>query len=237
MNLDEAIKHAKEVATSQCSECADEHKQLAEWLEELKRYKDKTPITIKWLYNKFEYDQEIDKWVYRQKDYHYYITLESNGTDYIVDIKTNGYEYKACNVIVSTIGQLYSLFTICNLQEAAKKVFKESFDDMTMQDIFDKAVLLAKESKEKAIKFFNKYAEWILKAASDVSTIEEAKHRAKHNLGYIAGRYSKEIVDLIYSTYECEHPYLGKHPYDLTPSQIMQMYPYKDTQPAKDERF
>lgn len=208
MNLDEAIKHAKEVATSQCGECADEHKQLAEWLEELKKYKDDTPITIKWLYSKFEYDQKIDKWKYQQKDYYYYITLESNGNDYIVDITSNSYEYKACSVIVSTIGQLYSLFTLCNLQEAAKKVFKESFDDMTMQDIFDKAVLLAKESKEKAIKFFDEYAEWILKAASDVSTIEEAKHRAKYNLGYVAGRYSKEIMDLIYSTYECEHPFL-----------------------------
>lgn len=221
MNLYEAIQHCKEIATSKCDECADEHKQLAEWLEELKRYKDDTPITIKWLYDKFEYDQEINKWVYRQKDYHYYITLESNGTDYIVDIKTNGYEYKACNVIVSTIGQLYSLFTLCNLQEAVKKVFKKSFDDMTMQDIFDKAVLLAKENKEKAIKFFDEYAEWILKAASDISTIEEAKHRAKYNLGYHAGRYNKEIVDLIYSTYECEHPYLGKTPYNLTPFQMV----------------
>lgn len=237
MNLDEAIQHCKEIATSQCSECADEHKQLAEWLEELKRYKDETPITIKWLYSRFEYNQKIDKWEYQQKDYYYYITLESNGNDYIVDITSNRYEYKACSIIVSTIGQLYSLFTICNLQEAAKKVFKESFDDMTMQDIFDKAVLLAKENKEKAIKFFDEYAEWILKAASDVATIEEAKYRAKYNLGYIAGRYSKEIVDLIYSTYECEHPFLGKHPYNLTPSQIMQMYPYKDIQSVKDERF
>gem|GEM_PF-5543365 len=117
------------------------------------------------------------------------------------------------------------------------KTIQYCFNDMTMQDIFDKAVLLAKESKEKAIKFFDEYAEWILKAASDVATIEEAKHRAKHNLGYIAGRYSKEITDLIYSTYECEHPFLGKHPHDLTPSQIMAMYHYKDIQPTKDERF
>lgn len=225
MNLDEAIKYAKEVATSRCSKCVDEHKQLAEWLEELKKYKDDTPITTKWLYSRFEYDQETDEWVYQQKDYYYRLILKSNGTDYIVDIKTNSYEYKACNVIVSTIGQLYSLFTICNLQEVAKKVFKESFDDMSMQDMFDKAVLLAKESKEKAIKFFDEYAEWILKNASDVTTIEEAKHRAKRYLGYIAGagRYDKEIMDLIYSTYECEHPYLGKHPYQLSSEQVMQI--------------
>ena len=34
MTLDEAIDHAREVADG-CGECADEHRQLAEWLEEL----------------------------------------------------------------------------------------------------------------------------------------------------------------------------------------------------------
>lgn len=38
MTLDEAIKHCYEKAD--CSECGQEHKQLAEWLEELQRYKD-----------------------------------------------------------------------------------------------------------------------------------------------------------------------------------------------------
>ena len=36
MTLDEAIEHAKEVANYQCNECGKQHKQLAEWLEELK---------------------------------------------------------------------------------------------------------------------------------------------------------------------------------------------------------
>ena len=39
MTIDEAIKHAKDVAISKrgaaCYDCADEHEQLAEWLEEL----------------------------------------------------------------------------------------------------------------------------------------------------------------------------------------------------------
>lgn len=35
MTLDEAIDHAREVADG-CGKCADEHRQLAEWLEELK---------------------------------------------------------------------------------------------------------------------------------------------------------------------------------------------------------
>lgn len=38
MTLDEAIDHAKEVA-KRCDKCGEEHKQLAEWLEELKQYR------------------------------------------------------------------------------------------------------------------------------------------------------------------------------------------------------
>lgn len=55
MTIDEAIKHAREVAKgnrekctqydfgcdkfSKCLECAEEHEQLAKWLEELKKYR------------------------------------------------------------------------------------------------------------------------------------------------------------------------------------------------------
>jgi hypothetical protein len=52
MTLDEAIKHCNEVAERlegkngyaytdvTCEECAKEHRQLAEWLKELKAYRD-----------------------------------------------------------------------------------------------------------------------------------------------------------------------------------------------------
>ena len=46
MTLDEAITHAREVASRKfddrvhCIRCAEEHEQLAEWLEELKQYKE-----------------------------------------------------------------------------------------------------------------------------------------------------------------------------------------------------
>lgn len=56
MTLDEAIKHCEEVAENQewlsesyddesmgaklCKECASEHRQLAEWLKDLKEYRD-----------------------------------------------------------------------------------------------------------------------------------------------------------------------------------------------------
>jgi hypothetical protein len=42
MTLDEAIVHSKELFENQsvCEDCREEHKQLAEWLEELKQYKE-----------------------------------------------------------------------------------------------------------------------------------------------------------------------------------------------------
>jgi len=45
MTIDEAIKHAEEVAEEQvkrCEKCADEHRQLAEWLKELKQLREQT---------------------------------------------------------------------------------------------------------------------------------------------------------------------------------------------------
>ena len=43
MRLDEAIEHAREKAEEQkcqsCKKCAEEHEQLADWLEELKDYR------------------------------------------------------------------------------------------------------------------------------------------------------------------------------------------------------
>ena len=41
MTLDEAIMHAREKAESLCGECAKEHSQLAEWLTEYKKLKEK----------------------------------------------------------------------------------------------------------------------------------------------------------------------------------------------------
>jgi len=47
MTLDEAIKHCEEVADGlteqgKCAECAAEHRQLAEWLKELKQLREQT---------------------------------------------------------------------------------------------------------------------------------------------------------------------------------------------------
>lgn len=46
MTIDEAIAHAREVASRKfddrvhCIKCAEEHEQIAEWLEELKAYRE-----------------------------------------------------------------------------------------------------------------------------------------------------------------------------------------------------
>ena len=76
MTLDEAIKHCEEVArqneaqarkiskqssgsasekyATNCRECAADHRQLAEWLKELKHYREElnktNKPTIEWLY-------------------------------------------------------------------------------------------------------------------------------------------------------------------------------------------
>ena len=51
LTLDEAIKHCeekeKEQALNGCFACAEEHKQLAEWLKELKAYKDAEALQAK----------------------------------------------------------------------------------------------------------------------------------------------------------------------------------------------
>ena len=36
MTIEEAIKHCNNIASSQCNECGEEHKQLSQWLKELK---------------------------------------------------------------------------------------------------------------------------------------------------------------------------------------------------------
>lgn len=43
MTLDEAIKHCEDVAEDRCGcaeDCVNEHRQLAEWLKELKAYRE-----------------------------------------------------------------------------------------------------------------------------------------------------------------------------------------------------
>lgn len=53
LSIDEAIAHAREVASRKfddrvhCIRCAEEHEQLAEWLRELKDYRDKNKWVVR----------------------------------------------------------------------------------------------------------------------------------------------------------------------------------------------
>ena len=82
MTIDEAISHAKEVAAIQrsneklnrtlgsaspyinetCLECAEEHEQLAEWLEELKAYKENQHRSLRHMYEK-GYNKALDDFI------------------------------------------------------------------------------------------------------------------------------------------------------------------------------
>ena len=78
LSIDEAIAHAREVASRKfddrvhCIRCAEEHEQLAEWLEELKAYRKigtveeckNSVLDIQKAYNK-----AIDDFVERLKTY------------------------------------------------------------------------------------------------------------------------------------------------------------------------
>jgi acyl-CoA-binding protein len=97
------------------------------------------------------------------------------------------------------------------------------FEKSTFEQIFDEALKIAKEYPSKADAFLQKYAEYILGAAADIDTKEDAIKRAKDNFGYHAARFGKETIDLMYTVYDCEHPRFGKKPYDLTPETIWQM--------------
>lgn len=48
MTLEEAIKHAEEVAATSCDKCREEHEQLATWLKELKKLKTESIVISKY---------------------------------------------------------------------------------------------------------------------------------------------------------------------------------------------
>lgn len=52
MEIDEAIKHAEQVAElneAECFECAEEHRQLAKWLKELKALREQKRPRGEWI--------------------------------------------------------------------------------------------------------------------------------------------------------------------------------------------
>lgn len=111
MTLDEAIKHAREKAKEQrkdndtcvvkegygckdcayyysksCIECAEEHEQLAEWLEELKEYKQ---LEEQGLLLKLPFDVNSEVFIVSKQ-----FILERNCTEYVVKkLKVREFRY------------------------------------------------------------------------------------------------------------------------------------------------
>lgn len=52
MTLDQAIKHCEEKAECKDGECSKEHAQLAEWLKELKYYREQKQKSNQWAISK-----------------------------------------------------------------------------------------------------------------------------------------------------------------------------------------
>ena len=120
MTIDEAIAHAREVSAIQrnndklnktlgvispyyktdCIKCAEEHEQLAEWLEELKMYRE-NERTLDNAYNNVynkdidDLSNEIDKYIERYDgtiyDEEYYPNIKSD----FEDLKKIGNQLKA----------------------------------------------------------------------------------------------------------------------------------------------
>ena len=87
MTIDEAIAYAREVAEIQrnndklnktlgksspyyntdCIKCAEEHEQIAEWLEELKEYKENQHRSLRHMYEK-GYNKAIDDFAILMKE-------------------------------------------------------------------------------------------------------------------------------------------------------------------------
>ena len=121
MTIDEEISHVKEVAAIQrsneklnrtlgsaspyinetCLECAEEHEQLAEWLEELKDYRENQHRSLRHMYEKGyskaidDFSNEIDKYIERYDgtiyDEAYYTNVKSD----FEDLKKIGNQLKA----------------------------------------------------------------------------------------------------------------------------------------------
>lgn len=76
---------------------------------------------------------------------------------------------------------------------------------------------MAKTDKHNAGIFFNAYVDWV--CDTNGCSREEAESIVKGNFGYYSGYFNKEVSDIIYSTYCCEHPIFGKHPFDISPEE------------------
>ena len=110
MTLDEAIEHARDKAKEQkyyasfergkriqsCKKCAEEHEQLAEWLEELKEYKENKHRSLRYMFEK-GYNKGIDDLtekisIYGTYDYY-------GNVVHVLEIAEKLKEHKTLNIV------------------------------------------------------------------------------------------------------------------------------------------
>lgn len=176
LTLEEAIKHAKEVAKTNlaeatynfpnlkeyydnCLECANQHNQLTEWLEELKSYKDiGTPKELKELKENGAFTGlELAKLAIMQKELKEYKDLEEQGLLVRLPCKVGDTVYRVNAgakqpIIPMTVSEIHFL---CYKNERAVRFDAIGKEDMgescyRLEDI-GKIVFLTREEAEKKL--------------------------------------------------------------------------------------
>ncbi len=101
MTLDEAIAHCREKAAIECGQCADEYAELAEWLQELKNWREQNnyayPNMHVYLYHADDADSPFaDLWTQHVPDVgeKTFVWDGTSFTSYIVKLRVYG-----CNAV------------------------------------------------------------------------------------------------------------------------------------------
>lgn len=175
LTLDEAIKHAKEVADmnyndaekfdsndsvenymkANCMKCAEQHEKLAEWLEELKSYKDiDTLKELKGLKENGAFTGlELAKLAIMQKELKEYKGLEEQGLLVRLPCKIGDTLYCIDNGIVELL--IVNGFEIYNFNRI-EIVFENAsgFTLCTFSGELDEGYFLTREEAEKKLEEF-----------------------------------------------------------------------------------
>lgn len=86
---------------------------------------------------------------------------------------------------------------------------------LTIGDIFNKALEIAKTGDKERCQLFLKFYSEYISSKNNIS-INKAIDIAKSNLGYFAGYYNREIYDIINNMYNAIHPVFKSNPFDVT---------------------
>lgn len=143
LTLDEAIKHAKEVAKTNlaeatynfpnlkeyydnCLECANQHNQLAEWLEELKSFKEveEQGLLVRLPANNKEIYIISSRWTVCSEFGSRFDEYSRSGCEYECDSKKEYYVYPTClsSINVSFYANQFGKTVFLTREEYEKKL-------------------------------------------------------------------------------------------------------------------